>query len=69
MSLAIALNSRQQVAVVVLVTRPMCPKTALICLPVHKAISGCREAMAAQSHCPDQRRAMRRGWLNSERSA
>ena len=48
-SLAIALKVRQQAAAAVLVIRPMCPRTTLICLPVQRAISGCKERMAAWS--------------------
>ena len=62
-SRAMAMNSRQQAAAVELVIRPMCPSTALICFFVQFAISGRRASIAAGSHCPAQRRAIRSGWL------
>ena len=39
-SFAMALKSRQQAEAEVLVTRPMWPSTALICLRVQRAMSG-----------------------------
>ena len=68
-SFAMAVKSRQHAAAVELVTRPMCPSTALICFLVQRAMSGWREWMAAWSHCPAQRRAIRVGWLKVERSS
>ena len=62
-SRSIMMKSRQQAAVVAQVMRPMCPRTALICFRVHRAIAGCKSSMAAESHCPAHRRAMREGWL------
>ena len=62
-SRSIKVKSRQQAVVVAQVMRPMCPRTALICFRVHRAIAGCKSSMAAESHCPAHRRAMREGWL------
>ena len=42
-SFAMAVKSRQHAAAVELVTRPMCPSTALICFLVQRARSGWRE--------------------------
>ena len=47
-----ALRSRQQAEAVVLVTRPVCPRTAFICLRLQRAIFGWSEQIAACSHFP-----------------
>ena len=48
--------SRQQAEAVVLVTRPICPRTALICLRVQRAMCGWSARIASWSHWPDQQR-------------
>ena len=62
-SRASAINSRQLAVVVALVTRPICPNTVCSCFLVQLAMSGRSAVIAAWSHCPAQRRAIRVGWL------
>ena len=62
-SRAMAMKSRQHAAAVEHVIRPICPRTALIFFLEQLAISGRSASIAAESHCPAQRRAMRSGWL------
>ena len=62
-SFTMAEKSRQQAEAVVLVTRPICPRTALICLRVQRAMCGWSARIASWSHWPDQRCAIRVGWL------
>ena len=47
--------------------RPLYPRTSVICLRVHRAISGCRDRITAWFYWPDQRRAIRVGRLKVER--